>query len=125
MSPQTDFILVFEKLKAILKPYAKNLTITADTSTAYSLDSAYSEKHKKAIFFGAAQIKKNYVSFYLMPVYMFPELLKGISPELKKHMQGKSCFNFKKIEPDPFKELKQLTHLSVERAREAKNKGEI
>lgn len=125
MSPQTDFPHVFETLKAILKPYAKNLTITADTSSAYSLDGPYSEKYKKALFFGAAQIKKNYVSFYLMPVYMFPELLKGMSPELKKHMQGKSCFNFKKVEPDLFKELTQLTRLSVERAREAKNKGEL
>ena len=125
MPSQTDFPHVFETLKAILKPYAKNLTITADTSDAYSLDGPYSEKYKKALFFGAAQIKKNYVSFYLMPVYMFPELLKGMSPELKKHMQGKSCFNFKKVEPDLFKELTQLTRLSVERAREAKNKGEL
>jgi hypothetical protein len=125
MSPQPDFPLVFEKLKTILKPYAKNLTVTADTSAAYSLDGAYSEKYKKALFYGAVQIKKNYVSFYLMPVYMFPELLKNISPELKKRMQGKSCFNFKKVEPDLFKELKELTRLSVERAREAKAKGEI
>jgi hypothetical protein len=125
MSPQPDFPLVFEKLKTILKPYAKNLTVTADTSAAYSLDGAYSEKYKKTLFYGAVQIKKNYVSFYLMPVYMFPELLKNISPELKKRMQGKSCFNFKKVEPDLFKELKELTRLSVERAREAKAKGEI
>jgi len=125
MSPQPDFPPVFEQLKLILKPYAKNLTVTANTSAAYSLEGSYSEKYKKALFFGAVQIKKNYVSFYLMPVYMFPELLKNISPELKKRMQGKSCFNFKKVEPDLFKELKELTRLSVERAREAKTKGEI
>ena len=125
MSPQTDFPLVFEQLKSILKPYAKNLTITADTTTTYSLDSSYSEKYKKVIFYGAVQIKKNYVSFYLMSVYMFPELLKGISPELKKHMQGKSCFNFKKIEPELFKELTKLTKLSVEQFRAAKNNGAI
>jgi hypothetical protein len=125
MPPQTDFPLVFKQLKSILKPYAKNLTITANTPDAYSLDGPYSKKYKKPLFFGAAQIKKNYVSFYLMPVYMFPDLLKSISPELKKRMQGKSCFNFKKVEPDLFKELKQLTRLSVERAREAKNLGEI
>jgi len=77
------------------------------------------------IFFGAAQIKKNYVSFYLMPVYMFPELLKGISPELKKHMQGKSCFNFKKVDPELFKELTKLTKLSVEKFRAAKNKSKV
>ncbi|MEP7136307.1 MAG: hypothetical protein ABI904_15370 [Chloroflexota bacterium] len=125
MSPQTDFPLVFEKLKSILKPYAKNLTVTADTSAAYSIDGLYSEKYKKALFFGSAQIKKNYVSFYLMPVYMFPELLKEISPKLKKHMQGKSCFNFKQVEPELFKELKELTRVSVERSRAAKNKGEF
>ena len=125
MSPQTDFPLVFEQLKSILKPYAKSLTNTADTSDAYSLDGPYSEKYKKPLFFGAAQIKKNYVSFYLMPVYMFPDLLKSISPELKKRMQGKSCFNFKKVEPELFKELTQLTRLSVERTGQAKTKGEI
>ena len=125
MSPQPDFPLVFEQLKAILIPYSKNLTITADTSAAYSLDGPYSEKYKKVIFFGAAQIKKNYVSFYLMPVYMFPELLKGMSPELKKHMQGKSCFNFRKVEPELFKELTKLTRLGVERFRTAKTKREV
>ena len=125
MSPQTDFLLVFEQLKSILKPYAKDLTVTADTSAAYSIDGLYSEKYNKALFFGSAQIKKNYVSFYLMPVYMFPELLKGLSPELKKHMQGKSCFNFKKVEPELFKELTKLTREGVERFRATKTKGEV
>jgi len=125
MSRQTDFPLVFKQLKTILKPYAKNLTITADTSAAYSLDGPYSEKYQKVIFFGAAQIKKNYVSFYLMPVYMFPDLLQGISPELKKHMQGKSCFNFKKVEPELFKELTKLTREGVKRFRAAKTQGEV
>ena len=113
-----EFPIVFEELKAILRPYANNLTVTADTPEGYSLDGPYSEKWKKVIFFAAAQTKKNYVSFYLMPVYMFPELLKDISPGLKKHMQGKSCFNFKKVEPELFKELRELTRKGVERFRE-------
>jgi flagellar motor switch protein FliG len=46
---------------------------------------------------------------------MFPDLLKDISPELKKHMQGKSCFNFKKVEPELLEELDQLTKKSFER----------
>jgi len=44
-----------------------------------------------------------------MPVYMYPDLLQDISPDLKKRMQGKSCFNFKKVEPDLFTELATLT----------------
>ena len=123
--PQPEFPVVFDQLKKILQPYAPKMSVTTDTPESYALDGPYSEKWKKRVFFGSAQIKKNYVSFYLMPVYMFPELLKGMSPELKKHMQGKSCFNFKKMEPELFKELTQLTRLSVERAREAKNKGEL
>ena len=115
--PASDFPLVFERLRAILQPYAKSLTVTADTSESYSLDGPYSEKWKKAVFFGAVQVKKNYVGFYLMPVYMYPDLLEHVSPALKKHMQGKSCFNFKKVEPTLFKELAALTRLGAERFR--------
>ena len=120
MPVDKSFQLVFEQLKSILKPYAKSLTVTIDSSDGYSLDGPYSEKWKKIVFFGAAQIKKNYVSFYLMPVYMYPELLKGMSPELKKHMQGKSCFNFKKFEPELFKELAELTKTGAEKFKKEK-----
>ena len=115
MASKNDFPIVFEQLKTILKPYAEKLTLKADTSDTYYIDGPYSEKWKKQLFFGSAQIKKNYVSFYLMPVYMYPELLNDLSPELKKRMQGKSCFNFKKVEPDLFSELADLTRKSVEK----------
>jgi hypothetical protein len=118
MSAQKDFPVVFEQLKKILEPYAEQLTLKTDTADTYYLDGPYSEKWKKEVFFGSAQIKKNYVSFYLMPVYMYPELLQDISPELKKHMQGKSCFNFKKVEPHLFEELEQLTRLGAQKFRE-------
>ena len=115
MPSQNDFPIVFEQLKNILKPYARDLTVKADTADTYYLDGPYSEKWKKELFFGSAQIKKNYVSFYLMPVYMHPELLKDASPELKKRMQGKSCFNFKKVEPELFAELAELTRRCAEK----------
>lgn len=118
MVPNQNFPIVFERLKTILQPYAEKLTLKADTSDTYYIDGPYSEKWKKQLFFGSAQIKKNYVSFYLMPVYMYPELLKDISPELKKRMQGKSCFNFKKVELDLFTELTELTRKSVEKFQE-------
>lgn len=115
MASNNDFPVVFEHLKNILKPYAEKLTLKVDTSDTYYIDGPYSEKWKKQLFFGSAQVKKNYVSFYLMPVYMYPELLQEISPDLKKRMQGKSCFNFKKVEPDLFDELAVLTRKSVEK----------
>jgi hypothetical protein len=122
MAVQNDFPMIFEQLKNILKPYAGNLTVKMDSSDTYYLDGPYSERWKKELFFGSAQIKKNYVSFYLMPVYMYPELLDNISPELKKHMQGKSCFNFKKVEPVLFDELAMLTRKGAERFREENEK---
>lgn len=118
MSPQADFSLVFEQLKDILKPYAGRFSLKADTADTYYLDGPYSETWQKELFFGSAQIKKNYVSFYLMPVYMYPDLLENISPDLKKHMQGKSCFNFKKVEPGLFEELAELTRKGAEKFKE-------
>jgi hypothetical protein len=49
---------------------------------------------------------------------MYPELLKDISPELKKHMQGKSCFNFKKVDTALFEELAALTREGAEKFKE-------
>src|SRR5689334_19283498 len=115
MPEQDQFPIVFEQLKKILKPYAKSLTVKADTANSYYLEGPYYAKWKKEVFFGSAQVKKNYVSFYLMPVYMYPELLKDISSELKKRMQGKSCFNFKNVEPELFKELAALTKKGAEK----------
>ena len=69
---------------------------------------------------GAAHILKlgiNYVSYYLMPVYIFPDLLSNLSPALKKRMQGKSCFNFTKIDEALFAELDRLTKRCIERSR--------
>jgi hypothetical protein len=57
-----------------------------------------------------------------MPVYMYPELLQEISSDLRKHMQGKSCFNFKKADPALFEELAVLTRKSVQKFREEHGK---
>ena len=115
MTSHPDFPPVFEELRRILQQYAKKLTVKINTAEGFSLDGPYNEKWKKELFFGAVQIKKNYVSFYLMPLYMYPDLLGNISPELKKHMQGKSCFNFKKVEKSLLDELSKLTKQGFER----------
>lgn len=118
MPDQNEFPIVFEELKRILKPYAGRLTVTTDTPDTYSLEGPYSQKWKRELVFGSAQIKKNYVSFHLMAVYMYPALLEGISPGLKKRMQGKPCFNFKKVEAGLFRELEDLTRKGIVKFRE-------
>jgi len=64
---------------------------------------------KEPTWFGAVQLKKNYVSYHLMPLYALPQLREQLSPTLQKRMQGKSCFNFKKVEPDLVVALECLT----------------
>lgn len=103
-----EFECVFEQLKEILVPYSKNLELKVDNETEYFLNTKFIMKNGKPMYFGSVKINKNYVSFHLMPVYVFPELLNDIPPELKKRMQGKSCFNFKETELMLFKELTEL-----------------
>ncbi len=43
-----------------------------------------------------------------MPVYGCPELLNGLSADLKKRMQGKACFNFTAIDEQLLSELSKL-----------------
>ena len=112
-----DFSTVFAELKAILQPYAANCVVTQDTPQGYSLDAKTIDPNGKRLFLASAQVNKNYISFHLMPVYIFPDLLGNISPELTKHMQGKSCFNFKASDKALFKELDTLTKTSVARVR--------
>ena len=104
-----DFQTIFQALKSILEPYAPKLVVVTDKPGQYYLDTHYILKNKRPMFFGAAHIGKAYVSFHLIPIYACPELLKGISPELKKRMQGKSCFNFTAVDQKLFKELAKLT----------------
>ena len=108
MSRNDDFSAIFERLKRIYEPAAASAVVAADTREKYLLNTPFSTKYNKELFLGGVQIEKNYVSFYIMPVYIYPELLEGISPELKKRMQGKSCFNFKKLDEGLFKELEEL-----------------
>ena len=109
MPGKADFTEVFEALKSIFKPYAKKMDVSQDTDQYYLLNTRYIMKNKQPLCFGGVRLGKNYVSFYLMSVYASPDLLKNISPELKKRMQGKSCFNFKEVDKKLFAELKTLT----------------
>jgi hypothetical protein len=104
-----DLTEVFVELKDIMLPYARKLDCKVDRDDELSVDSKHVQKNKQPLWFGGVQIKKNYVSYHLMPVYLNPGLLEAISPELKKRMQGKSCFNFTTSDESLFSELAALT----------------
>ena len=113
--PSSSFQSVFKALRPLLKRHERTLRVNADTPENYSLDTPHTEQDERALFFGAVQIQKNYVSYHLMPVYMYPDLLDDLSPSLAKQMHGKSCFNFKTILPDHIEELTELTQRCIDR----------
>ena len=117
MPAVTDFQAVFSRLRGILADAQNQAVVTANQEGNYSLSTPYSSLYKKEVYLGGVQVRKNYVSFHLMPVYMYPDLLEGVSPALRRRMQGKSCFNFTSIDEQLFGELETLTRRGLERMR--------
>ena len=112
------FAKTFATLRKLFTPYAKTYPPIVDEPGRYFLATKVSKTKSGApIWFGGVEIKKNYVSFHLIPIYMFPDLKKAMSRELQKRMQGKSCFNFKKPDATLFSELERLTAKAVEHFR--------
>ena len=97
---------VFAQLAALLRPYAADLSVKTDTSTNLYLEESLSTG--KLQMFAAVQLKSSYVALHVFPLYCRPELLETLSPDLRRRMQGKSCFNFKNSEQVPEGEIKAL-----------------
>ena len=115
MADRNEFHEIFAKLKAIFKPYAKRMDVAADTDSLYMLNTRHMMPNKQPLYFGGVRTGKSYVSFHLMSVYICPEEMKGMSADLKKRMQGKSCFNFRNVDEKLFKELAALTKAGAAR----------
>jgi hypothetical protein len=117
MPQARDFDVTFSRLREILLSFEKDLVVANDDPGNVNASSPMQYQGKE-LYFGGVRLGKQYVSYYLFPVYMFPELLEGASPELRKRMQGKSCFNFTKPDPELMKELEDLTRKGLESFKE-------
>ena len=115
---ENTFAELFSELKTLMEPLEPHLIIKTDEPGNYYLNTPSQREDGYVYAFGGVQIKKNYVSYHLMPVYAQPDLLDGMSDTLKKRMQGKSCFNFSKVDQDLFAELANLTRESFEAFKE-------
>jgi protocatechuate 3,4-dioxygenase beta subunit len=116
---------VFESLKRAFAKVERHLAVKTDSPGDYTLvtrsPSPFPQHKGQPMWFGAVKKGKAYVSMHLMPLYMNHALLKTVSPELKKRMQGKACFNFKaQPEPELLSELARLTDAGLKNWREKK-----
>lgn len=111
-----DFQPLFERIRALLAVHEERCVKLCDEPGRYYLGSKeVREKDGYRTAFGGVEIRKNYVSAHVMPVYVHPELLDGISAELRKRMQGKQCFNFRKLDEPLIAELGALIDRGAER----------
>lgn len=109
-----DFAAVHDRLRAILVPYFDALSVTKDGPDGVAVEYPGLEG-KPWGYVAGTRVGKSYVSFYLMSVYAMPDLLTSISPELRRRKQGKSCFNFTKIDEPVLAELEALTAAGMAR----------
>ena len=109
-----EFGLLFERFKTMLAPYAARMHVTGAGTAMYGIDMAPEGERDPSTWFAGTRLGKRYVSYYLMPIYVQPSLLDDISPELRRRMQGKSCFNFTKVDEPLLAELEALTRKGYE-----------
>ncbi|GGJ48349.1 hypothetical protein [Deinococcus roseus] len=114
MSTEEVFSQIYDRLKRILQKYEGPLGPHHSPSFSLDRDSyGLRDPHNPASvgFFGSVVVQGKHVGFYLMPIYLEPQLLKDISPALRKCLKGKSCFNFKTYNETLFEELERLTEV--------------
>lgn len=105
-----NFETVYSRLRQMMLQAAPTMKINQDKPGALELrTSTIDPKTRQAGWFGTVTIKKSYVAYHLMPLYTHPELADGISAELAQRKQGKTCFNFTRVDEALFKELARLT----------------
>jgi len=100
------FDAVYSRLCQLLRKHKNKLSVMVEKPGTLWMDVTGELYRGKPLFFGGVRLGKNYVSYHLMPVYMTKV---GLSPELKKRMQGKACFNFSSVDEKLFGELDKLT----------------
>jgi hypothetical protein len=100
---QPELVQVFASLRKLISKYEKgNYRVKDDLPGNYSLFYDKEAHIKERIYpdlpFAAILVQTGYVGFYFFCVYTNPELRKELSPDLLKHLKGKTCFHIKKAD---------------------------
>jgi hypothetical protein len=118
----SNFDPIFLRLRSILSKHAGTFSVREAGPGHYSLEAPagpaavqawHGKLERPVIPVAWVQVGKNYVSYHLMGVYANPKLLDSVSKQLRSHVQGKSCFNFKAEDDALFAELDQLTAQAI------------
>lgn len=104
MSDPDELAALEIRLAAILDPYRDRLE-AYDLYGAPYLRRPGAKAHD---WFAGVSQGKGVVRFFLLPMHHHPDLLDGISPELRKRKTGASLFSFASLDADQQAELEAL-----------------
>jgi hypothetical protein len=107
------FAAVEARLREILQPLRSRLVATRDRPGDLALEIPGLEGKPWGYVAGIRRGKR-YVSYYLMSAYADPKVMESMTPELRRRMQGKSCFNFTHVDEPLFEELGRITETTFE-----------
>jgi len=106
-----DLAAVEARLEAILEPYRSLL----EPSTIYGMPTLRRPGARAHEWFAFVKPASKHVSFFLMPMLTWPDLLDGCSPALLRARKAKTAFNFATLDEELATELEALVARSYER----------
>ena len=116
---QEDFDELFAQLRPLIERHAWALAVVRDEPGDFQVQTTKAGPSGTHMWFGAVQTRASHVSVHVMPAYSHPDVMEGVSDDLRARMQGRSCFNFtpKTATPELLDELSQVIERGLERYR--------
>jgi hypothetical protein len=107
---QKELWAIEARLRSILTPYESKL----ETASIYGMPTLRKAGATAHEWFAFVKPEARYVSFYLLPMLTFPEILAGASPALLKRRTGKSVLRFTALDEPLFAELEGVVAKAYE-----------
>ncbi len=108
---QQELVLIFQKIKKLMKKYEGKLQPKFDLDSKYDLwsfkDIEIDGRKRREVYFAGLIIQSSYVGFYFMPIYTETKLQKVFGKDLLSLLKGKSCFHVKKIDKNLEKQIEK------------------
>lgn len=106
-----DLAAVEARLEQILDPYRDRL----EPATIYSIPTLRRAGAKAHDWFAFVKPASKHVSFFLMPMVTWPDVLDGCTPALLARRQAKTAFAFPTADEALFADLEALVARAYER----------
>ena len=110
---------MFARLRPLLTKHAESLVVICDEPGDVQLETKRSGPSGTRMAFGSLKTSADKVGLLFMPVYSHPDLLDGLSDELRERMVGRSAFTFTAdtTTPELLDELAALVDAGLDRYR--------